>query len=183
MSLISLSLFGFFLVLVYPICSIGSLQGSWETKGGTSLLSRLHHGRLCFPGKHWRRGPNTKGTVAAQSMHKHARTGHPMPPAWLRLQAGRRNSQGKPNNLLSLREEVAAVVVVVVVVNWRGGSGVGGGINPAVLPAASQPALGYFSYRRWVTAGNQRDVTRGAMTTAAAATDSGGAESSTVCHT
>lgn len=29
-------------------------------------------------------------------------------------------------------------VVAVVVVNWRGGSGVGGGINPAVLPAASQ---------------------------------------------
>lgn len=88
--------------LFYPIFSVGSLEGSWETKGGTSLLSHLHHGRLCFPGKQWRRGPNTKGTVAAQSMHKHARTGHPMPPAWLRLQAGRRNSQGKPNNLLSL---------------------------------------------------------------------------------
>lgn len=41
--------------------------------------------------------------------------------------------------------------MAVVVVNWRGGLGVGGGINPAVLPAASQPASTWILFIQTVS--------------------------------
>lgn len=58
---------------------------------GTSDVSQANTG-----------GSQHKGDSRAASMHKHAHTGRPMPPVWLWLEGGRRHSQGKPNNLLSL---------------------------------------------------------------------------------
>lgn len=86
-------------------------------------------------------GSQHKGDSRTASMHKHAHTGHPMPPVWLWLEGGRRHSQGKPNNLLSLIKsrvksrgglrggwgEAEGGMGGGPVVNWRGedGSAVG----------------------------------------------------------
>lgn len=65
-------------------------------------------------------GSQHKGDSRTASMHKHAHTGHPTPPVWLWLEGGRRHSQGKPNNLLSLIKSR---------VKSRGGlEGCGGGV-------------------------------------------------------